>query len=130
MSSQLARMGSIIPLQAAADQTGKEGFFVEIASGKASVCNAATDVPFGIIVQGEVADGYSSIAIRGGIPGTVKVKLAGAVTAIGTFLTVTSTGAVIADAGSGNRVRVALALETGADTELIEAVLIEPSVLS
>jgi hypothetical protein len=126
MSTLLARASSIIPITAAADHTGKEGYFVEIATGKAAVVNAATDIPLGVIVQGDVADGKDSIAVPGGLAGTVKVKLGGDVTAIGAFLTVTADGDVIADAGSGARVQVARALETGADTELIEAVLINP----
>jgi hypothetical protein len=126
MSTLLARANSIIPITAAADHTGLEGYFVEIASGKAAVVNAVTDIPLGVIVQGDVADGKDSIAVPGGIAGTVKVKLGGAVTAIGAFLTVTTAGTVITDAGSGARVQVARALETGAADELIEAVLINP----
>lgn len=127
-TTALRRESSIIPLTAAADQTDKEGFFVEVSSGNASICNAATDVPLGVIVQGAGSGELSSIAVPGGLPGTVAVKLAGTISAIGTLLQLTATGEVIADAGTGARVLVARALETGVDDEKIEAVLFNPVV--
>lgn len=130
MSAKLVRTNGIIPMTPAADQTGKEGYFVEVSSGEAAVVNAATDVPLGVILYGEDTDGQSAIGIPGALAGTVRVKLGGAVTAIGTKLQLEADGTVIADAGSGARVLVAKALETGAEDELIEAALIEPEVFA
>lgn len=106
----------------------KEGYFVKSSSaGVAALCTAATDIPVGCIVEGEATTGLSSIAVcDAGEIVRVKVHSSTGTIIAGTYLTVTSTGTVIADAGSGNRVRVARALESGAANELIEAVLIYP----
>jgi hypothetical protein len=119
------KTNAIIPLTPAADQSDKEGFFVELTDGKASVCNSATDIPLGVILDGEVVSGVTSVAVAGGFAGTCKVKLGGNV-AKGAFLQLTATGTVITDAGTGARVIVARALEAGTTDELIEAVLLQP----
>lgn len=134
MSTKAVRTNSIIPLTPAEDQTGKHGFFVKASdNNKVAIVSAATDVPLGLIIYGEsnnAGNEKSAIAIPGGLAGTYRVKLSGAVTVIGTALQLTDDGSVVADAGTGTRVIVAKALETGAADELIEAVLIEPQVLS
>jgi hypothetical protein len=58
----------------------------------------------------------------------VKVKLhstAGTVVP-GTFLCLHTDGTVLADAGSGARVQVARAVETGVNSQLLDAILINP----
>lgn len=126
MSAKLVRTNGIVPMSPAADQTGKEGYFVKVSSGKAAIVSAVTDVSVGVIMYGENTDGQSAIGIPGALAGTVRVKLGAAVTAIGTKLQLKADGSVIPDAGTGDRVLVAKALETGAENELIEAALIEP----
>lgn len=128
----IARQNAVLPLPAAADHTGLEGYFIELDSGEAAVCNSAADIPFGIILTG----GPSSDAVAtcaGGFAGTVKVKVTGTspgTIVAGTMLTLKADGTVQADAGSGARVQVAQALEAGAAGELIEAVLIKPVALT
>lgn len=123
---------AIIALTPTADHTGKEGYFVENSSGSAAICNAATDIPLGVITEGFPTTGKSSIALPA-FGGLVKVKVTdtspGTIT-LGTYLTVKSDGTVQADAGSGSRVRVARACESGAAGELISAYLMEPVALS
>lgn len=126
------RTEGIIPLTPTADHTGKEGYFVENSSGSAAICNAATDIPLGVITEGQPTTGKSSIALPC-VGRTVKVKVTSdtpGTIALGTYLTVKADGTVQADAGSGSRVRVARALEAGAAGELIEAYLLEPTALS
>lgn len=101
--SLFARESSVIPLPAAAAQTGLEGYAVEIASGNASVCNAATDVPFGVILNGAAIGEESSIGVLGGPLGTVRLKSAGTI-ALGAYVQLTAAGKVITDAGTGARV--------------------------
>lgn len=127
----IARTNAVVALTPAADHTGKEGYFVELTAGEASIVNSAADVPFGVITEGYNPDkGNDSIAVSaGGFAGTVKVKLSGAVTK-GDFLTVAADGTVVTDDGAGARVQVAQALEDGAADELIEAVIFKPIVLS
>lgn len=122
----IARDTNIIPGNHTADFTGLEGYFVETASGTDTVVNAVTDTPLGVIVEGFKEK--SSIATPA-FAGTVKVKITGTSPGTivrGTYLTVKTDGTVQADAGSGDRTRVARALESGAAGELIEAYLIEP----
>lgn len=130
----IPRTNALLALSPTADQTNKEGCFVELSNGNVAICNAAADIPFGLIVDGAPTSGKSSVAVcAGGYSGTVKVKVAatspGTIN-LGTMLTLTADGSVKADAGSGARVQVAQALEAGAADELIEAVLIRPTALS
>lgn len=129
--SKLVYDSGIISLTPTADQTGSRGIFVEASSGSAAIVNAATDLPIGVIVDGALTTGKSSIAV--GIGMVVPVKVTGTspgTIALGTYLTVKSDGTVQADAGSGNRVQVARALESGAANEIIAAVLLQPVSLS
>lgn len=130
----LARQNSIIPFTPAADHTGKRGYFVELSSGSVAIVNSATDIPIGVITEGLPTTGLDSVAVPGGLAGTVKVKLSatpGSVVA-GSYLVLdgSTLGAVKLDPGTGNRTRVARALEAGAANELIEAVLIDPQPLT
>lgn len=129
----IARENALIALTPAADQTGKEGYAVELSTGQASVCNATTDLPFGVITDGAATTGKSSVAVcAGGFAGTVRIKLGatpGTVNA-GTLLQLNADGTANADAGSGSRVVFAQALESGAADELVEAVLFKPLSLS
>jgi hypothetical protein len=125
----ITRSEAVIPANHAADWTGKEGLFVESAAGVDTICNAATDIPIGVITEGQPKK--SSLATPA-FGGTVKVKLhssAGAVVR-GSYLCLHTDGSVLLDPGSGNRVRVARALEAGANSELIEAYLIEPTFIA
>ena len=125
--SKLALDVGIMAITPTADQTNYRGYFVEASSGSAAICNAATDLPIGVIVDGQPTTGQSSIAVASGL--AVKVKVTGTspgTIALGTYLTLKSDGTVQADAGSGARVQVARALESGAAGELITAVLINP----
>lgn len=121
----IARKEAIFKATPAADHSEKEGYFVEGTLASVSVCNAATDIPLGVIVQGEATTGQDSIAVCGGNVGTCHVKLTGTV-AQGAFLQLTATGTVITDAGTGARVVVARAMEAGVTGDLIEAVLLNP----
>ena len=125
--SKLALDVGIIALTPTADQTNYRGYFVEASSGSAAICNAPTDQPIGVIVDGQPTTAQSSIALSPGL--AVKVKVTGTspgTIALGTYLTLKADGTVQADAGSGARVQVARALESGAAGELITAVLLQP----
>lgn len=128
MSSLLRRESAIIPMTPAADHSALRGYFVEVSSGKASVCNAATDIPLGVILEGAPTTGEDTIAVCGGGAGVVAVKCAASAgsISIGTYLVLHTDGTVKADPGTGDRVQVARALEAGANGALIDAVLINP----
>lgn len=130
----IARNNAVVPFTPAADHTGKEGHFVKIAAGEVAICDDAADIPFGVILTGAPVSGEDAVAVgAGGFAGTVKVKVTdtspGTIVA-GTMLTLKSDGTVQADSGSGARVQVAQALESGAAEELIEAVVFAPRELS
>ena len=126
MSKLLLDQG-VIALTPTADQTLLRGYFVEASSGSAAICNAATDLPIGVIVDGGLTTGKSSIAVSPGLVVPVKVTATSPGTVVlGTYLTLKNDGTVQADAGSGDRVQVARALESAAAGEIISAVLINP----
>ena len=90
---------------------------------------AASDIPHGVITDGENTDGQDSVALFNQ-PAPVKVKLGAAATAMSFGCLHATDGTVSNDAGSGARVRVCLFLETGVTDELVDAILIYPTVLS
>lgn len=128
------RSEAILPFTPAADHTGLEGLFVEPSGGGVAIINSAADLPLGVITDGATVKGKDSVAISGGGGPTVKVKLAAApgTVGLGTYLVLdgTNLGAVKQDPGTGARVRVARALEPGAASERIEAILLDPQALS
>ena len=115
---------SAMSVTANEDQTGKEGYFVKASSGKGALCTAATDVPLGVINAGGAST--SSVVLPGG--GIVPAKTnasAGSIT-LGTYLTVCNDGTVKADPGSGDRVRVAIALASAGNSALVNVLPIPP----
>lgn len=128
------RDNSILPLTPNADHTGKDGYFVNLdANGQAALVSSASDIPFGLILEGLSTDDTDSIAVPGGFAGTASVKLSASASPVsaGAYLVLTADGSVEQEqTGAGARVRVAKALESGTADELIEAVLIEPLALS
>jgi hypothetical protein len=131
---KLARTNALIPMptSSATDTYGKEGYPVDANSdGTVDLCADATgNPPFGVIVLGAEHPGKVTVAVAaGGLAGTVRVKLLQAVMAPGALLKLVDSAGVIAfgpDTGTGARVVMAQALETGAANELIEAVLFKP----
>jgi len=127
------RDNAILPVMPAADHSEKRGYFVELdGDGHAALCNANTDRPFGLIVDGGDPDmgEYDSIAVLGaGLSGTFRVKLSTIPGTVkrGTLLELVAGGTVKADTGSGSETIVAVALEDGAGDELIEAALLTAS---
>lgn len=121
----IARKEAILSMTPGADHSDYEGYFVELTAGNPTVCNAATDVPFGIILDGEPTTGVDSIGVCGGNFGPARVKLSGVV-AKGADLQLAADGTCVTDALAGARVIVAKALEAGVSGDLIEAVILTP----
>ena len=126
MGARNTREEAIIAMTPNEDQRGKEGFAVKVSSGKAALCTAATDIPIGVIVEGENTDGTSSVQVAdaGGKPVLVKLDGTPGTVAIGTYLTITATGTFKATTTATTQ--CARALQSGAANELIEAVLFRP----
>lgn len=123
------RDNAIVPITAGENLTGKEGYFYKLnASNKAVLCDAATDVPHGLILEGAASGADIAAAPLGGNHGTVRVKLGAQVTDLRKDLTLRADGTAESDDGAGARVVVARPLETGAADEMIEAVLLSPRV--
>lgn len=125
---------AIVPIAAGADLTGHAGKFVKVNSDNVTVVlsAAATDIVLGCIEAEAVSGGAAGIALCDGSGVVVPVKLAASpgTVVLGTYLTLSTDGTVLADPGSGNRVRVARALEAGAAGERINAVLITPTYIA
>jgi len=110
------------------DQTGKEGYAVKVdgtTANKAVLVTGITNAPFGIIVDGDTTSGKSTVAVAGSFSGTVWAKLSaspGTVNA-GTKLEITANGTLKASGTSTAR-NIAVALQSGAANEMIEAAVI------
>lgn len=118
---------AILALTPTADHSLLEGYFVENSAGSAAIVNAATDIPLGVILDGEETSGKDSIAIAGGFAGTCYVKTSGVI-AFGALLQLAADGTVITDAGTGARVIVGRKVDQGSSVsgDLIEAVIFLP----
>lgn len=123
----IARSNAILPLTPAADYTGKEGYFVKIVAGEASLCTGTTDAPIGVIISEGDTTGTVGVAIIGaGLSGTVKVKVTGSspgTIVLGSPLELAAEDGTVKLGTGGGATVVAIALESGAANELIEAVL-------
>lgn len=127
MSALFVRTAAVVAIIAAADLTGKEGYFYKRdATNKAVLCSAAIDRPDGVILEGAAAGKCISAAPLGGNHGTVLVKLGGVVTDLRKDLTLRADATAESDDAAGARVVVARPLETGAVDEKIECILIYP----
>lgn len=121
----IVRKEAIIALTPAVDHSAKEGYFIVLTAGLPVVSASASDVPFGILIDGEAANGVDSVGVCGGNLPTVRVKLSGSVSK-GQTLQLHTNGSAVVDAGAGARVVVAQALEDGVSGDLIEAVILTP----
>lgn len=131
MKTSLARTNAVLSLEANENLTGAVGRFIVITSGKAALVTTTAQKPFGVLLTDGLAGERVTVALcSGGLAGTVRVKLAGTVSIIGSDIQTTAIGKVITDAGTGARVVVGQALETGVADELIEAVLFKPVTLA
>lgn len=111
------------------DQSGARGRFVQTSG--ALVTAATGQVPLGVLTDGGVANARSAVCVSGsGHIAKVRLSATPGTVNVGTFLTLTANGTVAADAGTGARVQVARALESGAANELIDAVILPTAVLS
>jgi hypothetical protein len=130
MKTSLARTNAIVSHKAANDLTGKVGHFTLITTAQLIELWSENNICFGVLMTDGKAGERVTIALSaGGLAGTVRVKLAAPVTYPSQFLQITPDGRVVPDTGSGERLLVAQALETGAIDELIEAVLFRPVAL-
>ncbi len=131
MKTSLARSNAILSVEANADLTGHVGRFVILTAGKAALVTTAAQKPFGVLLTDGKAGERVTVAVgAGGLAGSVRVKLATSVLAPATDLQLNASGGVQPDAGTGARVIVAQALESGGINELVEAVLIRPVALT
>lgn len=132
-SALLYRDAAIIPFTPAADYSGKKGYLVTLSGNTATVSASATVRARGVILEPNRGDDYTTeevmVGILGALPGTVPMKLSGTVTK-GDALQQHTDGTVITDAGSGSRVIVGIALESGVSGDIIEVAPQSPLPLS
>ena len=125
----IARSSAIFPVTPTADHTGLEGYFI-LPTG-ALVSSATAAVPLGVITEGFETTRKDSVATHN-FAGSVKVKLGGTPGSVvaGSYLVLNADATAKLDPGTGSRIRVARAIEAGVANELIEAILIDPAILS
>ena len=127
MGARNTRENAVLPLTPNEDHSGKEGYAAKYAAGpKAALVTGDTDIPLGVIVDGEPTTGQSTVAICDAAQGTVRVKLDATpgTVVLGTYLTITSTGTFKATVSG--KTQCARAMEAGAANQMIEAVLFRP----
>lgn len=127
--SLFCRSNAVIPLTPNETHVAKEGYLVTIAGDVASLSASATTVARGVILEGQATTGQSSVGILGALAGTVRLKASGAITK-GDRVQQHTDGSVVTDAGTGARVVVGVALETGVSGDLIEVATFTPVTLS
>lgn len=119
MSSLLSK-GNGIFAETATDLSASIGKFVTFSAGVPSVVSSATTFPTGIVldarkrvVAGNTTNDNAIGAVGGGITGTVRAKIKSDATAIklGDELQLAADGTLTNDAGSGNRVILAVCAE-------------------
>ena len=124
---RLVRTNAIISILADDGLTGKEGQFVRMSSNTAiALMDSALDTPLGLLLIGGKTSERVTVAVPGGLAGTVRVKLAGTAY-IGSRLQLTADGRVMDHDNSAPRMIVGVALEAGVTGELIEASLCTPT---
>lgn len=123
----LARTNAIFPVTPAADYTGYEGYFVKAAGNTVTLCTGTTDSPIGVITEGSETTGKCAVAMIGaGLAGTVKVKITASspgTIVFGSPLELAAEDGTVKLGTGGGATVVAIAMESGAAGELIEAVL-------
>ena len=131
MKTSLARTNAIVTHKAAYDLTGKVGHFTLLTSTPLVELWSENNIVFGVLMtDGKAGENVTVALSAGGLAGTVRVRLAATVTYASQYLQITADGRVVPDTGSGDRILVAQALETGVTGELIEAVLFRPVTLT
>lgn len=128
MSALSVRENAIIQ-HTGVDFSAAEGLLLKENGAALAVNDSATVPACAVCMEGNVAARDSSAGILGALKGTVRYKLTGAVNKYGRLEQVDD-GTVQADSGSGARVIVGVALETGVDGQLIEAAPLAPTILS
>lgn len=127
MSALKLRVAAIISLLSAADYSAKKGYLVGHDGTTATVSSSATTRAKGVILEASTT--RVTIGLLGSIEGTVPMCAGGAISA-GDWVQQDSDGQVLTDAGSGSRVIVGQALESGVAGDIIEVAPIAPLPLS
>lgn len=132
MSALLTRPNGIIALTPAADYSNKKGYLGTFAGDIFTVSASATVPAKGVILEpNRTAEGFANEQVTVGLlgmGGTAQVKTSGAITK-GAFVQQAADGTIVTDAGSGARVLVGIALESGESGDLIEAQLLGAPVI-
>jgi hypothetical protein len=126
---KIIRDNAIIALAPAADYKSSKGCLGTFSGDTFTVSSSATTPATGVIIDpNETAAGYAaekvSVAILGAFKGSVPMRLGGSVTK-GARVKQSTDGTVV-DEGSGQRVVVGVALETGVAGENIEVAPFTP----
>lgn len=134
--NHLVRTNAILSFVAENDLTGREGFpvFTVSARSVALIDDPEYHEVLGVLLSDGAAGEEVSVAVCAGLAGTVKVKLAEAVSRAGIPLKLAQMPdgdffCAAAPTTLGARLEFAVALEPGAAGELIEAALFQPRLI-
>ncbi len=129
---KIVRDNAVIALTPAADYSSAKGKTGTFSSDTFTVSASATTPVTGVIVDPNdstagCATEKVGVALLGAVKGTIPVRLGGSVTK-GALLIQNTDGTAITDSGSGARVAIGYALETGVSGENIEMAPITPRI--
>lgn len=126
MSSLYSRGNAILPFTPSATHVDMEGYTVNLAGEVATISASATVPVTGVILDGALTTGKSSIGILGGLAAPVRLRASGVI-AKGAEVQQAADGTVVTDAGNGNaRLIIGVALEAAVAGQLFEAVTHKP----
>ncbi len=131
---KITRENAVIALTPAADYSAAMGKTGTFSGDTFTVSSSATTPVTGVIIDpNETAAGYATekvgVAIIGAVKGSVPMRCGGSITK-GARVQQNTDGTIVSDVGTGSRVVVGVALESGVSGENIEVAPIGPLTLS
>lgn len=114
----------LLPFTPTADHTGKEGYGVKNSSGSVALVDGATDAIKGVITEGKTTSNKDTVALLG-YSGVIPFKLNSSPGTVNPFtvLQLCADGTFKADTGTGARVLVGEAVQSGVADELVPGIL-------
>lgn len=122
----MTRAFPVLPLTPAADYSSKLGYLGSFSGDTFTVSTSATTPATAVILEGAPTTGLVTVGILGNITGTCRIKIAGTITK-GDKVQQHTDGRIVTDAGTGARVIVGTAFESGVANDLIEVAPITPT---
>lgn len=107
--STIVNSEPLVGIEAGANLTGKEGYYVKLSNGKAFLCDTLGEQPFGVLAVGGASGTTVSVAVMH----RAKVVAGAALSTIGTKLMTSAAGKAVAATSGKFITGVSLEVATG-----------------